>query len=41
VIDQVNADGTIFVQSAGYLELGADAINAGDQNWLLETLKLK
>jgi len=41
VIYQVNANGVMLIQGAGNLELGADAVNTGDQNRLPKALKFK
>ncbi len=41
MIDQVNADGVMFIQGVGNLELGTDPVNAGDQNWLIKPFKFK
>ena len=41
MIDQVNANGAMIIQGAGNLELGADPVNAGDQNRLIKSLKFK
>jgi len=41
VIDNINANGIMFVQSISNLQLGAYSINTGYQNRLLIPLELK
>lgn len=41
VVNNINTDGIMSFQGIGNLELGADPINTGDQNRMIESPKFK